>query len=490
MAPIDTGVPSSSARPQTFHRFSYIRGGGQLTPLAQKLALLGTMATPGGAVTGKAGEVYDINSSEDAAKLFGDGSELHCMVQQAYRTQRILGRGPRIVAVGAVEPADGAKATFTLTFTGPAKESKNLVVKAIGRRLRIGVSDGHAANTVAAAVKVMFDRYASELPFTATVAANVVTCTYRHKGTNGNDLKFSIEDAPKGIAVVVASGVAGAGALDLSDCYLALEGLDVDGFSISPRSLDDVEDVVEHVTAMWQPAEKRWRWGFIGDNETLATATALGQAANDRAILVGSCEGSPSMPFEIATSLGVGALSRERPNANYDGMELPIYPPATTDAYNGSEVEAGIAAGLTILTPIERGRVVVGDRCKVERMVTTKTTEAGLPFLNCRDLGVPRAGAYLARQLDIRYVERFGANANPDGVLMDDAVDDRIRDMVAALWHEAEAQKIIRNVEADLAELVVQPDDIADGRMDVETAQTVVLGMHQVAYHHRVKVGG
>lgn len=490
MPPIETGISPSLARPQTFHRFTYLRGGGQLTPLAQKVALLGTMLAPSADVTGAAGVVYELNSADDAAKLFGIGSEGHCMAIEAYLTQRLLGQGPRIVGCCALEPAGGAKATFTITITGPATESKNLVLTAMGRRFKIGVSKDDIAADIAAAVVTEMSRFTDELPFTVAAVAGVVTATYRHKGTNGNDLDFTCEQKPAGVGVLIAAGVAGAGALDLSACYDAIEATDIDGFAISTRSGDDITDISDHVTAMWAPSEKRWRWGFVGDTETLATATALAAAANDRAIIVGSMEASPSMPFEVATALAVGAMSRERPNANYDGMELPLYPPPIASAYNGSEVESGIAAGLCVLTPIERGRIVVGDRVKLERMVTTKTTENNQPFLNCRDLAVPRTGAYMARQLDIKYAERFGPNANPDGVLEDDDSVDRVRDMVAALWHTAQANKILANVDADLGELLVEPDGEADGRLDVQTAMTVVMPLHQVAYSHRVKIGG
>lgn len=486
--PIETGIPSSLARPQVFHRFTYLKGGGQLVPLAQKVALLGAKLDTGTAV---AAAVYDILSSEQGDILFGEGSEVALMIRQAFRTQRLLGRGPRIVAVGVADPEGGVNATFTLTVTGPADESGNVVLKACGRRFKIGVSAEETASDVASAIVDVVSRSAAELPFTVEAAAGVITATANNANENGNDIVLEVESVPAGIAIVVAPDDAGAGALDLGDAYDAIEGIDIDGFAISNRTTDDIEDILDHVTAMWQPAEKKWRWGFVGDTETLSTATALAEAANDRAIIVGSVEASPSMPFEVAAALAVGAMSRERPNANYDGMKLPIYPPALASAYSGTEVEAGIAAGLTVLTPIERGRVVVGDQCKVERMVTTKTVDDDdNPFLVCRDLAVPRTGAFMARQLDIAYGQRFGQDANPDGVLMDDDADDRVRDMIAALWHDAAAAKILTNVDADLAELIVEPDEEAPGRFNVDAPETVVIGLHQIAYNHRVKVGG
>jgi phage tail sheath gpL-like len=88
--PIETGIPSSLARPQVFHRFTYLKGGGQLVPLAQKVALLGAKISTG---TATAAAVYDILSSEQGDILFGEGSEVALMIRQAFRTQRLLGRG-------------------------------------------------------------------------------------------------------------------------------------------------------------------------------------------------------------------------------------------------------------------------------------------------------------------------------------------------------------------------------------------------------------
>jgi phage tail sheath gpL-like len=488
--PINTGVPASEPRPQTFHRFTYLKSGG-LTPLAQKVVLMGTMYGVAAGVTGVASTLYDIFSAEDADARFGVGSELALMYRQAEKTFRMQKLGPQIACVGALEPAGGAKATFTLTFTGPAGETKNIILKACGRRYQVGVTKDDTATDMAAAAVAVFDAHAEDLPFTTANVAGVLTATYNHKGVNGNDVKFELVEAPAGVGVAVAAGVAGAGAVDFTACLAAVEGVDIDGFAISNHTNTDVTAVLDHVQLMWSPEEKKWRWGFIADCTSLGSATALAATANDRAVVIASCEGSPSMPFEVATAVCCGVFSRERANAIFNKMNLPVYPPAASVAYNGAEVKAGILAGLTILTPIERGRVVLDDRTKIERLVTTKTLdENNNPFTTCRDIGVPRTGAFLARQLDIKYDEQFGADANPDGALLDEDSANKVGDIVAAVWHAAARDRLITNVDADLGELLINEDEDVAERLDVQTAQTVIVGLHQVAYHHNVKIGG
>jgi len=47
---------------------------------------------------------------------------------------------------------------------------------------------------------------------------------------------------------------------------------------------------------------------------------------------------------------------------------------------------------------------------------------------------------------------------------------------------------ILTNVDADLTKLVVEKDPSAPGRLNVDVTYTVVLGLHQVAFVHRVTI--
>ncbi|MGE0547615.1 MAG: hypothetical protein AB7O24_04265 [Kofleriaceae bacterium] len=483
---IETGVPASKARPQTFHRFTYLLGGGQLVALEQKVALIGTMFGPSG--FGAAEFPHEITSPEQAYALFGVGSEITLMVRAAFATQRLIGRGPRIVAIGLEEPS-GAAATYTITLGGTATESGNFRVRVAGRSYKIGVKVGDAAADVAAALELMLDRFAEELPVTADTVGSVCTLTWNHKGENGNGLRIDIDGIPKGLTAVAAAGVAGSGSVDLVAGLDALAGVDVDGIAVANHTVGDIEDLLEHITASWDAAAKRWRWAGVADTTSLASATTLAEAANDRGIVVASYEGSPSLPGEIATAVMVAGFSATRPNATFNRKRIPVYPPSLAVAYDDLEVEAGIAAGLTVLTPVTSGRSVLGNVSKIERLITTKTTQDDQPFTVLRDIGVSKTGAYYARQLDAAYERKFGPDANPDGVLLTDDADDRLADMIATIAYDMQAAHILRNVDADLGELAIEEEDEVPERFNVDLSYTVVVGLHQVAYNHRVKIG-
>ena len=102
---------------------------------------------------------------------------------------------------------------------------------------------------------------------------------------------------------------------------------------------------------------------------------------------------------------------------------------------------------------------------------------------------MPSVGAYIARQLDSKFAERFGAAANPDGVLLTDDTVSQVRDMAANILYAAQAALIVRNVDVDLTSLRVEIDENAPGRVNVDVTYTVVVGLHQVVFVHRVKLG-
>src|SRR6185503_3787118 len=112
------------------------------------------------------------------------------------------------------------------------------------------------------------------------------------------------------------------------------------------------------------------------------------------------------------------------------------------------------------------------------------------PFTVCRDIGVPRTGAYAARQVDARFAQEFGEQANPDGALLDEDSAKKVGDIVADVWHEMARARMLANVDEDLADLLIEEDEEVVERLDVQTSMTVIVGMHQVAYNHNVKIGG
>lgn len=484
--PIDTGISGTLRKPQTFHKFTYLAGGRSLVSLPQRAVMIGTQK--GGTAT--AGTIYSIEAPETSDALFGVGTELAIMLRKCFETGALLGQGPALFAVGVAEPGGGSARVQTLTVTGPATASGNVVIRIAGRTITTGVTTGDVANTVAAAIQKEISRYNAVLPVTAAVATNVVTCTTNYKGVNGLDVVFEVVSQPAGITVASVQSVAGSGVADYLTALANVLGVDYDGIAFGNHAAADVVAALAHIASAWAPSEKKWRWIGLGESGSIGTATALAAAANDKAIQVFACEGTPSLPSELAAAGIVGLLSRTRPNANYDGMVLPIYPPADSLVFTNTEIETALAAGLTPLTSIVDpfSRVTKQGVAQIVRMVTTMTTQGGLPFEPLRDVAVARTGAFIARQIDVGFQNRFGAAAAPDGVLLTDDTIQQVRDMVANILYAAQAVSILTNVDNDIKLLVVEKDLSAPGRINVDVTYTVVLGLHQVAFVHRVQI--
>ncbi len=479
--PIPTSVPSNLLTPQAFHEFVHVKAGGGLAPLPLRVLLVGTKATAGTATVETPVQAFDL---ADAITKAGQGSELALMAAKAIE-QGLLnsssGRGgmPEIWLCPIAPPA-GVAAAQTLTVTVTTALAGTLVVRIAGRTINVGVSAGDAQNTIATALKNAITAAIRDLPVTAGVATNVVTCTAAHIGTNGNDIVYEVVSAPSGVSVASAQSVAGTGTIDVTAALDAAVDKNYDAVALSIHSATAISDSATHLAAMWGYAQKFWRWVFIGDKASLATAQGFATSADSERIIVVSCEQSPSLPSEIAAAAAVAAFGVERPNANYDGVELALYPPPASFAYTGTEVESSLAGGVTPLKPTSSGA-----RLEIVRLITTKMNDGGAPFAALQDLAFSRTLAYRATQVDIAYRTRFrqevidGALTNPDATLLA-----RVRDMVIGIDREFGRLGYLRDVETTIEEIQVQEASSPAGRLLVQAPCRVAGPLHQVVFRH------
>jgi phage tail sheath gpL-like len=482
--PVNTGINAALLRPQTFHVLTYLRAGRALVPLPQRLCLIGAQSA---AATAIAQVVVECDDPTQTDALFGLGSTLALMCRKAFACAAMQGQGPQIFACPLAETTTKRAGTFTIT--GPATADDNLIFRIAGRWYTVGVANGTTATNIGVAVDNAIKANYQDSAYTSGNAAGVVTITAVEKGVLHNDTIVDVVHVPPGVTCVFAQTIAGAGVLDLQPALDAIAGQQFDGIAICNHASADITEINTHLATTWAASEKKPRWFFIGEPGTIGTAVAL--AANHEGIVIGSMEQSRSMPYEIATALAVGALSKSRPNANYDGMQLPLYPPPIAFDYMTSEVETALNAGLTafksVIDPV--AQTVVDGVVSVTRLITTRTTINALPFILLRDFGVSRTAWAMAKQYDIAYVAKFGSTgANPDGVLLSEDTIQLIRDMVIGINKAAEDNTWLHNVDFDTQKLVVEADANAIGRINVDTSYTIVVGLHQVAFIHRAQL--
>lgn len=486
---IITNVPNTLLRPQTFHTFTVLRAAGKLTNVPLTIALIGAKSSAG---TATVNTVYDMSglTPTDGDTLFGQSSELALMHRWSIVVSNYLQAGPRVFCVPIAE-SGGVANVQTITMVGTATADSNMIVDVAGRVFSVGIPNGTTQNNAATAVANALKTKANELPVIVTVATNVVTLTHATKGINGVDVKVAVTQQAPGITATVATGTAGTGATDHQPALDALSPRRYDGIVFANHASADITEINADIAVRWGSASKNWSLYFVGEPGTIGTCTSLAAAANDKAVQFCSIEGCRNTAGEMATAHAMMVFSRERLNASYDGFKVPLYMPAQNVIYTPAEVETALAAGLTPFTGVVDSTGAISTTlARCERAVTSHTTSGGQPDDKVRDIAIPRTMVGLAIQLDIAAEERFGAANNPDGIRQSTNTDNLIKKMWAAIARAEAVAEVLDpdQVEADIAQTIVEHDSVVDGRSNVAFFYHPLGSQHQIVWQHNVTV--
>jgi phage tail sheath gpL-like len=476
---IATGVPSSLKRPGSFHTFLFTNATSGLTPVPQAIAIVGAFNGLATIAVDIPTRVWDATHGD---LLCGRGSGAALMLRAAFaQIAKQGGIGPQVWVCGLTPPSGGTAHVETVTITGPATESGNLVIRIAGVTVTVGVTSADTATVVAAALEAQLDSMVAELPVTASVNAGVVTCTYTTKGEVGADVIWQSINVPAGLTVAYAVGAAGAGITDVTNAVDALLATDINAVVLENRKAADVTDAKANTAVAWGYASKKYRHIVLGDPSTLSTADAIAIGANDYTVIVVQCEASPTLGGQLAAAFAARVWGTDRPNANFDNAEIVGAPPPAASVYSTAEVETALTSGTTPLVPN-----AAGDGLLIVRAVTTKTSTSSAADFAAFDLSTSRTAAEVARQIDIRWLRDF---TGPEAVMViddDDPEDIRARgkDMIVSVHREFEKLRILRNVDDYLNQIVVEESSSVAGRLDFDDPFRVVSPLHQAAFRH------
>lgn len=467
---IPSSLPTNIRRPGAFHQFVPGLAGG-LVALDSRVAIAAIKSSAGTATAAVPVQIYD---ESDADTKLGKGSEAALMARVAFAQARRSGGQPEIWACPIAAPSNAA-AVQTITTTVTTALAGNVVLRIAGRTVTVGVSAGDAQNTIAAAIEAAIDTAAAEgnLPVTASVSTNVVTCTHVTHGVNGNDVDYEIVSAPSGVSVATTQTVAGAGTVDITAALDALLGDDFNAVCIANHTATDTADILANLTTAWGLESKRWRHIFLGETGSVSTANGLADDIGHKGALVISCENSPSLPGELAVACAVAAVGKARPNASLNDEELVIYPPPVASVYTNAEIESLLAGGSTPLMPTANGADT-----RIVRLVTTQVLLNGATYDGLRDWAQSSTHAYIARQLDIAWAQRFHQE------LLDDEVLARARDMVIEIHEAAQTARILRDVDEFKPQILVEESPSVAGRIVLVNPFRVAGPLHQADFLH------
>lgn len=200
-------IPSSIRVPFVAVEFDNTRASQGAALLAYRALMIGQKTSAGSAT---ANTLYRVTSIAQGISLFGRGSMLHRQLLGWFANNTAT----ELWVLPLSDNGAGTAATGTLTVTGPATASGTYHLYCGGSYVPVAITSGDAQNSVAAAINTAINA-ALDLPITSAVSTNVVTWTYRHKGTVGNDfdVRANYQDGqttPAGVAVAIVAASGGA----------------------------------------------------------------------------------------------------------------------------------------------------------------------------------------------------------------------------------------------------------------------------------------
>ncbi|BBF86276.1 bacteriophage tail sheath protein [Aquitalea magnusonii] len=455
-------IPSSIRKPGKYFEFNTKLAVRTLPGNLQKVLMLGQKLVAG---TQAAMAPVDVFSDEQAAQLFGHGSQLHLMVRAAIKANPYL----QLTAVAIADPA-GAQASGTTTLAGTATGSGVLTLWVGANRVDVAVNSGDTAATVAAALAAAVTAR-PDIPVTSAAVAAVVTHTCYHKGTLGNDIKLVASCTAPGLTATVVTLAGGTLDPDYTATLAAVAGAG-HNIIVAPLSSQTQLTVLRtHLDFVSGPMEQRGALGVFGWPGSLATGTTLAGQINGGRITGAWHRSSLRLPCEIAAAYAAVLASEEDPARPLNTLELVGMDVTSIDQRPiRTEQENALNNGLT---PLEIGP---GDRVQIVRAITTYTKDPqGVTDVSLLDVTTIRTLDYVRKAVRERIALRFPREK------LSERTPDKLRSETLDVLFKLEELEIVEAVEANKDGVLAERDGQDVNRVNLKIPCDVVNGLHIVA---------
>lgn len=309
-----------------------------------------------------------ISSLKQAETSFGAGSMLHQMAGAWFANNTFS----ELWAVALNDDAAGVQAEGEIMLSGTATESGTMYVYVGGHRIKVAVTSGDTATTVASALAAAVSADSS-LPVTASASTGTVTFTAKHKGEffNEVDLRISYyagEAIPAGLSATITAFSGGTTNPDIAAAFAAIGD---EQYNIMVMPYLDGANLATFKAEMderFGPMKQAEGLGFAAKNESLATLQSFGDSLNTQHLSVMGCYKVPTAPFEVAAAVAAvvtyyGNIDPARP---FQTLQLKsVMAPAVEDRFTQSERNSLLFDGISTF--------VVGSdsTVRVERLITT-----------------------------------------------------------------------------------------------------------------------
>jgi phage tail sheath gpL-like len=354
--------------------------------------------------------LYRVTSVEQVIALAGRGSMLHRQAIAWFASNKVTETWIGVV----FDDAAGVAATGTITVTGPATAAGTIALYLGGERVTVGVNSGDVQNAIATAIAAAINANL-DLPVTAAAATNVVTVTFRNKGTVGNryNLRHSFRDGealPAGVALTIVqtgSVVAGTTNPALTNLIAALGDIWFQIWTHPYTDATSLTAIETELSSRFGPMRMIDGLAITSESGTFSGLTTLGGSRNSQHSCVVAPPGLNPLtpPMELAAEAAAitarfGAIDPARPF-----QTLPFshaVPVAEADEWTLEE------RNLLLFEGIATSRIAAGGVVQMDRLITTfQENSAGADDTAYLDATTLLTLLYLRYSWRVRIQSRF-----------------------------------------------------------------------------------
>jgi phage tail sheath gpL-like len=417
-----------------------------------------------------ANSLQKVTSADQVATLCGRGSMLHRQAKAWFAANKETELYIGVLA----DNGAGTAAAGTITVTGPATAEGTIALYLGGDLVQVAVASGDTANTIAAAINAAINA-AADLPVTSSVSTNVVTVTFRHKGTVGNDFDIRVnyqdgEALPTGVSLALVQLTGGATNPVLTSLIAAMGDI---WFHIIAHPYTDATSLTALETELADrdgPTRMISGQAFTAKSDTVSNMGTLGNGRNSRFNSIVGANASPTPAYEVGANVAAVAAKYGAADPARPFQTLPLVwvkAPAESARYTLEERNLLLYDGISTLS------VGAGGVVQIDRLITTyKTNGAGAADTSYLDVTTGLTLMYARYSFRTRWAQRYPRHKlAPDGTRVGPGqavLTPKIAKAECVLWfRDLEEKGLFTNGDQFKRDLVVAINGSDPNRLDI-----------------------
>ena len=385
-------VPNDRLVPLVYAEFDNTRAVQGAGVQSYKALLVGNMLSAGSADPLVPTRV---SNKDKVAELFGEGSLLADMARAYFENNK----STEVWAVGVDDESGSAAASGSFAFSGTATESGTAYAYIGGYRVKVPVTAGDTAATVATAFQTaLAEAENSHLPVNNSKSGGTVTVWMKNKGAFSNDLDLRVnyfegESLPAGLAVVVTQPSGGTTNPDIQDVIDVLGDTQYNVIIMPWNDASNTTALRDELIDRWGPIRQNDGVGIIAKTAAFAALTTFGDTLNTPHLVCMGSYKSPTPTWKLAAITGAvvayyGPIDPARPFQTLQMQDA--MGPSVVERFTSEERNQILQAGVSTYNVGPDGIV------RMERLVTTyKTNSLGAPDISYRDLNTVLTLSYI-----------------------------------------------------------------------------------------------